>query len=95
MWTKLIELVKKVLALDRRVDQHTTEIQQLRNDNKALVDFVGILAEQVHNLTVHVATLEARFNEYEKRAATERENFRLQLENLLLRYERRLPREEE
>ena len=60
-----------------------------------LAEEIELLRADVKELSARVGKIEILLEEREKREATERENLRLQLENLLLRYQRRLPTEAE
>jgi hypothetical protein len=84
MWKKLLEIVQDIFDLRRQVKGH-----EKRLDDFSLSQ--GEMAAQVAQLSERLLRLELQFQHLQERPATERENFRLQLENLLLRLQRGLP----
>ena len=84
MWKKLLELVRDVFDLRRQVKGHDQ-----RMDN--LTDYVGRLSDENRALAERVLRLELQLQHQKEQHTTERENFRLQLENLVLRLPRGLP----
>lgn len=88
MWKKLLELVRDVFDLRRQVKGHDQ-----RMDN--LTDYVGRLSDENRALAERVLRLELQLQHQKEQQTTERENFRLQLENLVLRQQRGLPPSEQ
>ena len=84
MWKKLLETVRDVFELRRQVKGHD---QRLDN----LTDYVGRLSDENRSLAERVLRLELQLQYQKEQQTTERENFRLQLENLVLRLQRGLP----
>lgn len=84
MWKKLLEVVREVFDLRRQVRSH----------DKRLVELTGAarhLSEEQRLLSERVLRLELQLQHQKEQQATERENFRLQIENLVLRMQRGLP----
>jgi regulator of replication initiation timing len=84
MWKKLLDLVREVFDLRRQVKGHDKRLDDLTTYTNALSAENRMLAERVLRLELQLAHLK-------EQQATERENFRLQLENLILRTQRGLP----
>jgi septal ring factor EnvC (AmiA/AmiB activator) len=84
MWRKLVELARQVVSLYSQMKRQAERTNELAEE-------VEFLRADVKELSARVGRIEILLEEREKREATERENLRLQLENLLLRYQRRLP----
>ena len=72
-----IEAVQKLLFLVRDTQENTADIEKLNKDLKHLTAKVEALAFEIERLKQH--------------ESHEREKFALQVENVLLRFERRLP----
>jgi hypothetical protein len=84
MWKKLLELVQDVFDLRRQVKGH----------EKRLDDFAAFAREtstEFAKFSERMLRLELELQHLKEKQATERENFRLQLENLILRLQRGLP----
>lgn len=84
MWKKLLDIVRDVFELRQQVKRHD---QRLDN----LTDYVGKLSDENRSLADRVLRLEMQLQHQKEQHTTERENFRLQLENLVLRMQRGLP----
>jgi hypothetical protein len=84
MWKKLLELVRDVFDLRRQVKGHDQRLTDL-------TDSVGRLSDENRSLADRVLRLELQLQHQKEQQTTERENFRLQLENLVLRLQRGLP----
>jgi len=84
MWQKLVDLIKEVFELGRNTKQNAQDIQELAERFKEMQATLNLFSERL-------LRLEIKFDEYEKRTATEREVFRLQIENLILRARAELP----
>ena len=77
MFKQIIEFIGNLLFLYRNTQENTEAISQLRREMDEMTDKVQKLASEIQ-----------RINDREK---LEREKLVLQLENALLRIERRLP----
>lgn len=84
MWQKLIDLVKEVFDLSRNTAQNSQDIRELTERFKEMQATLNLFSERL-------LRLEIKFDEYEKRTAAEREVFRLQIENMILRARAELP----
>lgn len=77
MWKRLYRLAQRFLIFAQQAERNQIEIQELRHEVKELAGVVQRLIVELHRLRDH--------------DAHEREKLALQLENALLRFERRLP----
>lgn len=77
MWRDFLATLKTVITLAEELKANREEIKEIRQELRDLVKAVYRLDAEVHAL-----------KELEE---TEREKFKAQLENVLLRFERRLP----
>ena len=84
MWKTLIGLAKDAFELNRRVNKHERQIDELYNSDREA-------SATIYRLTERVLRLEMQLEHQKEQQAAERENFRLQLENLILRLQRGLP----
>lgn len=84
MWKKLLELVQDLFDLRRQVKGHDERLDEL-------VGYVDTLATDARHFSERILRLELELQHLRQQQATERENFRLQLENLILRTQRVLP----
>ena len=84
MWKKLLEIVQDVFNLRRQVKGHEERLDDFSLSQEEL-------AAKLAQLSERLLRLELQFQHFQERQATERENFRLQLENLMLRLQRGLP----
>src|SRR5262245_30799689 len=76
MWKRLFELLQQALFLQRDVKQNKEDTTKLRADLQEAQKAVRALANEVQRLS--------------EREQNEREKFILKVENVLLRFERRL-----
>lgn len=83
MWKTLTGLVRDLFDLNRRVKRHDGQIDDLFGSSREMSAVVYQLSERVLRLD--------KLEHLQQRQKTERENFRLQLENLVLRFQRNLP----
>ena len=79
-----IEFGKTLIELVRKSWEHDEQIKQLHSD-------VASLNRRFDELTDVVRELSFQLRQERENRARERELLRLQLENVLLRFERRLP----
>ncbi len=77
MWKQFFELFRQVLTLTEDTQRNRAEIKELR--------------EQQQALTLLVHKLAAKIEHIESEDKHEREKMLLQLQNVLLRFEQRLP----
>jgi ABC-type transporter Mla subunit MlaD len=77
MWKHLFELLRNLLTLARVTEENRAEIKDLRLELRSLAAAVERLAFELRRATDN--------------ESHEREKLALQLENQLLRFERRLP----
>lgn len=77
MWKEFFDYVQKLVALTRETEQNRADIEDLRRE--------------VHDLTLVVQRLAHEIRRVSDRETNEREKLALQVENQLLRFERRLP----
>jgi hypothetical protein len=77
MWKRILDLGARLLTLGKELEQNRADIKELRRD--------------LLNLTLLVQRLSDEIKLTNQREANEREKLVLQLENELLRFERRLP----
>jgi len=87
MWRKLYEIVQDLFDLRRLVKGH-----EKRLDDFAL--FAREMTAEFNKLSDRVLRVELQLQHLKEQQATERENFRLQLENLILRSQHSLPPDE-
>jgi hypothetical protein len=84
MWKQLLDFGNRLFTLTRKTEQHEEDIKALRQDIKEIRQELRVIAETLQ---------EVRFEQQRERenAETQRELQRLRLENILYRFERRLP----
>lgn len=76
MWRDLLDTIKAVVTLAEELKQNRDEIKEVRLELRQLVEIVS--------------RLDAEFHAAEKYEETERRNLILQIQNELLKFERRL-----
>jgi len=79
MWKKLVEYILNAINLARDTKRNAEELEALKRD--------------MRNLYQLVVQLYWELETQKKQSALERENLRLQVENMLLRYQQALPPE--
>jgi len=80
MWRQLVELARLVVSLYGQMKRQAERTNELAEE-------IGLLKAEVKELSARVGKIEMLLEEREKREVIERENLRLQLENLLLRHQ--------
>ena len=80
----MYELVRDVFFLRHRIDAHDKKLDGLSRSSEKTADDVVLLAQRV-------LRLELQLDHQKEQQATERENFKLQIENVILRSQRGLP----
>ena len=88
MWKTLIGVLRDLYELNRRVKGHDKHFEEL-------FDLVRGFAVNQAQLSDRVLRLELQLQYQKDQQSAERENFRLQLENLMLRLQRGLPPSEQ
>lgn len=91
MWKQLIELGNKVFALVRKTQQHEEDIKELREELKGIRQDIKEINQKVERLAEVVQRLSFEHQRDRENADTQREMQQLRLENILYRFERRLP----
>ncbi len=84
MWKTLIGLLQNAFNLVRRVERHDQQIGELYSSARDQ-------SADSYRLSERVLRLELQLQHQKEQQAIERENFRLQIENLVLRMQRGLP----
>jgi predicted RNase H-like nuclease (RuvC/YqgF family) len=95
MWKQLIDFGNKLFALMRRTQKLEEENTAIRQELKEVRQDIKELNEKAAQLSDLVQRLVIEFQHDRENAGRDREIQRLQLENILLRFERRLPSKEE
>jgi chromosome segregation ATPase len=91
MWKQLVDLGNKVFALVRKTQQHEEDIKELREELKGVRQDIKEINQKVDRLAEAVQRLSFEHQRDRENAETQRELQRLRLENILYRFERRLP----
>jgi len=84
MWKKLLIIVREVFDLRTQVKSHDKRLEDLTR-------YTSGLSAENRSLAERVLRLELQLVHLKEQQAAERENFRLQLEVLILRTQRGLP----
>lgn len=91
MWQKIVDFGKQMFSVMQKLSKHDEDIKEVQKDVRTLQgDFVRLRLD-VNNLSNAVERLGTSIQQEQKSAEQSREIYRLQLENLLLRFERGLP----
>jgi chromosome segregation ATPase len=98
MW-KILEILKKLALLTEDLTRYQADVKDLRQETRDLAISVAHLAERLDYLEKSTASrlervekdYESRLTNLEKSCEREHEMLMLKLENILLRFERRLP----
>ncbi len=91
MWKDLIEFTKAVFSLQRDTQQNKDDIKKCERNIEILQQDVKDIRKEFSKLTVIVERLAFEIQRVSDRETTEREKMVLQLENEMLKFERRLP----
>jgi chromosome segregation ATPase len=91
MWKQLVDLGNKVFALVRKSEQHETDIRELRQELKEVRQDIKEINQKLDRLAETLQHVSFEHQRDRENAETQRELQRLRLENLLYRFERRLP----
>ena len=91
MWKDLIEFTKAVFFLQRDTQQNKDDIKKCEHNTEKLQQEVKEIRQEFAKLTVIVERLAFEIQRVSDRENSEREKMALQLENEMLKFERRLP----
>lgn len=91
MWQQLIDLGKKVFALVRKSEELEEAIKELRQELKDVRQDVKDINQKVDRLAEVVQKVHFEHQRDRENAEAQREIQQLRLENILFRFERRLP----
>ena len=91
MWKDLIEFTKAVFFLQRDTQQNKDDIKKCERNTEKLQQDVKEIRQEFAKLTVIVERLAFEIQRVSDRENSEREKMTLQLENEMLKFERRLP----
>ena len=91
MWKDLIEFTKAVFFLQRDTQQNKDDIKKCEHNTEKLQQDVKEIRQEFAKLTVIVERLAFEIQRVSDRENSEREKMALQLENEMLKFERRLP----
>lgn len=91
MWKQLLDLTAKLFSLSRDVQQNKTDIKKVEQDVKDLQRDFNELRREVRDMARGFDRLAYEIRRVGDNEAQERKLIVLQLENDLLKFERRLP----
>ncbi len=91
MWKQIYEFAKDIVLLNREIQQNKEDIKEVRGEVRDLRAEIQQLREDFNKLIFVVQQLSFDIQEVSKRETNEREKIALQLENAMLKFERRLP----
>ncbi len=91
MWKDLIEFTKAVFFLQRDTQQNKEDIKKCERNIEILQQDVKDIRKEFAKLTVILERLAFEIQRVSDRETSEREKIVLQLENEMLKFERRLP----
>jgi hypothetical protein len=87
MWKQIFELIRQTLKLVEETQKNKADIKEIQ---KELKDFSISVEHEFHELRRTIERLAYEIKRVDDQDASEREKLMLQLENQLLRFERRL-----
>jgi len=91
MWEKIWDYTKRVTILTRQTDDNTKDIKELRDGLKEVRQDIKEINQKLDRMTEILQKVAFEYQHDRANAETQREMQRLRLENLLYRFERRLP----
>lgn len=91
MWTKILEYAQTLIFLQREVQQNKSDIKECEQELKRQSDQIDKLRSEFSSLVLIVQKLSFDIENVSKGEKSEREKLALQLENEMLKFERRLP----
>ena len=91
MWKQVYEYTRDFLLLSRETQENKTDIKEQKTEIKELRSEVKQLRSDFNNLVLLVQKLSFDIQQVSDRETSERQRMALQLENEMLKFERRLP----
>ena len=91
MWTKILEYAQTLIFLQRETQQNRADIKECEQENKENKRDIEKLRTDFNNLVLLVQKLSFDIQQVSDREESERRQMALQLENEMLKFERRLP----
>jgi predicted nucleic acid-binding Zn-ribbon protein len=91
MWKQVYEYARDWLTISREVQENKTDIKDVKLEVRELRDELQTLREDFTKLIFLVQKFSFDIQEVSTREESERKNLALQLENEMLKFERRLP----
>ncbi len=91
MWAKILEYAQTLIFLQRETQQNKSDIKECEQEIKENKRDIERLRADFNNLVLLVQKLSFDIEQVSNRETTEREKMALQLENEMLKFERRLP----
>ncbi len=91
MWKDLIEFTKAVFFLQRDTQQNKEDIKKCEHNTEIIQQDIKDIRKEFAKLTNIVERLAFEIRRVSDRESSEREKMALQLENEMLKFERRLP----
>ena len=95
MWKQLLDLTAKLFSLSRDVQQNKADIKRVEQEVKDLQRDFNELRREVRDMARGFDRLAYEIRRVSDNEAQERKMMALQLENDLLKFERRLPSSKE
>ncbi len=92
MIKQIYEYTRDILTITREVQENKSDIKEVRSEIRELRKDNQILRDDFSDLLLLVQKLSFSINHVSDREQSEREKIALQLENEMLKFERRLPR---
>jgi septal ring factor EnvC (AmiA/AmiB activator) len=91
MWKQVFDYAKEIVFLSRETQENKSDIKELKTEIRELRAEVKQLRADFNNLVLLVQQFSFDIQNVSKREKAERKNLALQLENEMLKFERRLP----
>lgn len=91
MWAKILEYAQALIFLQRETQQNKADIKECEQENKENKRDIEKLRAEFNNLVLLVQRLSFDIQQVSDRETSERQRMALQLENEMLKFERRLP----
>jgi chromosome segregation ATPase len=91
MWKQLLEIAKQVFALTRKAQQHESDIELLQQELKEVRQEIQSLRQEMYMLARLFERTTSDNQHHRESMNLEHKNLLLQMENTLLKFERRLP----
>lgn len=91
MWKDILKFGKDLILLTKETEQNKIDIKKCEDKNVALGKEIDELREDFNKLVHLIHQLGYEIETVSRREESERKNLALQLENEMLKFERRLP----